>query len=758
MLRLCLAFVAGAAAASHLPRLPSAALVGALLALAVLLALPRRARLLAALLAGGAMYVQAAATALDGRLPRERHGEEFKFVAQIVDFTKVDTSRLVLTAGTDDPALPARLRLAWYEADAVPALGERWLLVARLKVPRGSRNPGGFDYAGWLHRQRIGASGYVLAAQRLALEEATPTARLRRQAVRRIEALLPEDDATAALLAIGVGARHRISRAAWRRYAVTGTSHLMAISGLHIGLAAGAAGLLAWGIGGLLLPRANLRDLAVLAGVPAAAGYAALAGFGVPAQRALLMAAAAAGTLLARRPPQRWTLLALVATLVVLAEPLAVLAPGFWLSFGAVAVLLAAAGHARRRACSLPARSLPARWLGELSALQIALLLGLFPLTAFLFGRSTWLAPLANLVALPVFSIVTVPATLLGLLCAGPAAAVGDVLLWLAWYSLRAVLDLLAALASLPGTELFLAAPRGAARCLFLLPLLWVLLPPGFPGRYLAWLALAAAIAYRPAPPPRGCVDVHTLDVGQGLAVVLRTARRTLLFDAGPAYRGGGSAARAILPFLRAYGIRRLDRLIVSHADGDHAGGVAEVTRALPVADVLAGEPRAGAPTERACRAGQAWRWDDVTFRILHPDRGRLQGNDASCVLEAASAEVRVLLTGDIGAGVERRLVGSGTLAPVALIQVPHHGSATSSSPTFVAALSAQTAVVSAGFANRWGFPKPAVAARWQSAGATLMTTARSGAIHHRLCAQTGAVLLEEYRPATRRYWHDPDD
>lgn len=761
MSRCCLAFVAGAATASRLPYLPPASAAVMLLAMAVVLALAKKARPLAALLAGCAVYLQSAGVALHDRLPPSQYGNDFTFEAEIIDFTKVKGDRTTLLVAPVGNALPGRLRLGWYHAEDTPRLGERWRFVARLRRPRGQRNPGTFDYAGWLHRQRIGASGYVLEGERLSGAARRPGSRLRRQLVERVETLLPGDDARAALLAIAVGARHRITAEAWRRYATTGTSHLMAISGLHVGLAATAAGILGWGlvgsIAGRFAPQANLRDLALLCALPAAAGYAALSGFAVPAQRALLMTAAAALLWLLRRPARPAAALAGIAALVVAADPLAVLAPGFWLSFGAVAVLLAAAGYGGPAPACAGGR-VRAR-LRELTLLQLALLLGLFPLTAGLFGRAAWLAPLANLVVLPVFSAVTVPSALLGLLFGGPAAALGDTLLWLSWYSLRALIAMLDAFAALPGSELRLAAPHAIARFLYLLPLAFVVLPPGFPGRRLAWLAFAAALVERPPPPPNGCLDVHTLDVGQGLAMVLQTEHRTLVFDTGPAYRGGGSSAeRVILPFLESRGIRRIDRLVVSHADEDHAGGVELLLRELEVGDILAGEALPGDLPHRLCRRGEHWHWDGVDFRILHPADGSEDGNDASCVLEAASGPVRTLLTGDIGGRVERRLAGGGELRPVALVQVPHHGSRTSSSTGFVTALGAQSAVVSAGYRNRWGFPKDDVAERWRASGADLVVTAESGAIHHRLCAERGAFLVSEYRLAARRYWHDVDD
>jgi competence protein ComEC len=347
---------------------------------------------------------------------------------------------------------------------------------------------------------------------------------------------------------------------------------------------------------------------------------------------------------------------------------------------------------------------------------------------------------------------------LLGLLLDGPYAGAGDFMLWLAYRSLQLTNRVLLWLTGLPGADYRLASPAGLSSFVLWLPLLWVLLPRGAPGRGLAWLALLFVSVSKPAPPPPGCIDLYSLDVGQGLAIVVRTPARTLLFDTGPAFRGGGnSAEHVVLPFLQSQGIPSLDMLIVSHADQDHAGGMVSVLASLPVATTMLGErPAAEGSTGIQCAAGQNWRWDGIDFAFLHPDPAYpFTGNNASCVLLLRAGKYQVLLTGDIERPVETRLSYGGRLRPVTIVQVPHHGSRTSSSLSFVTALQADVAVVSAGYRNRWGFPKDDVVARWQGAGARVLNTATSGAIHHRLCAGRGLVLETAYRQSAARYWHD---
>jgi competence protein ComEC len=272
-------------------------------------------------------------------------------------------------------------------------------------------------------------------------------------------------------------------------------------------------------------------------------------------------------------------------------------------------------------------------------------------------------------------------------------------------------------------------------------------------------LAALVLVSDRVAGPPAGCADVRMLDVGQGLAVIVRTRQRTLLYDTGAAFRGGSDmASRVVLPYLAAQGIRRIDRLVVSHSDIDHAGGVPRILAGIEVGQVLAGEPGALAGVNaKACRRGRSWRWDGVGFRVLHPPQeGGYADNDASCVMVVAAGDAHLLLTGDIESGVERGLVETGIAGPVQAIVVPHHGSKTSSSAAFVRTLSADLALVSAGYRNRWDLPQPEVVRRWRDAGAAVLVTALDGAIGFRLCDRRGIVSVVKNREHARRVWHEP--
>jgi len=764
--RYCLSTLAGAYALNICPQLPpnwlllvAAPVVAACLSL-------RRLRAAGFLLLGFCVAWTAAWSAINDRLPREQQGKTLSIEVQVTEFPARTGQVLKLVVSpANDARLPARMRLSWYDPPHTPQLGESWRLDVRLRRPRGFTNPTGFDYEGWLFRQGIGATGYIVNGRnnrRLRAKPAAAVSRIRRNFTARLAALLPADDATAVLNAIVVGARQDISRTQWDRYAITGTSHLMAISGLHIGLAAGGIFLLAWMLLSLSRLWANVRDPAIVVAIIAATLYAGVSGFAVPARRAFLMAALAASAVLARRQLPAAKLIAICAFVVLLTDPLSIHAPGFKLSFAAVLLLLWGGFQLQATTSVCTSRVVNALYSGilRLAHLQVALLCGLFPFTVLLFDRAAWLGPPVNLLVLPVFNFLTIPSSLLGMLFDGPLQFAGDIVLRFAHATVRFVLWIVRHAADLPFAKIELAAMSGPMLLVAALPALHAILPPGWPGRRLAWVALLATLLHQPAAPPRGCVDVHVLDVGQGLAVVLQLHSKTLIYDTGPAFRSGSTAAELVLiPFLKRLGVGQPDLLVVSHADLDHAGGVTPLLREFPAARILVGEALADPTLQQApCNAQRTWRWDAITFRVLHPlSSGAWQGNNASCVLQLQTGPYSILLAGDIEAPVENLLLRQNDLQRVTLVVVPHHGSKTSSGPGFVRALRPQTAVVSAGYANRWGFPKPEIVGRWRQVGARVLITAVSGAISQRFCGDGTASTLREQRLSGRRYWHDGD-
>ncbi len=762
MIKSCLSLLAGAYAL-HFTSFIS---INALLPVAVVgagIAWVGGGRVAAAwFIAGCILFALHAQHVIGLRLSPQIEGDSMLTVLQVVDFPRRRGGTTSFVARpVDDHRIPPRVRISWYEAGDQPQIGDVWQFEVRLRRPRGTSNPGVFDYEAWLFRERIGATGYVVNGprnQRLLRNAGDPVSRLRRRIVGRLESVIDDSDTAAVAAAISVGARHGITAEQWLRYARSGTSHLMAISGLHVGLAATSAWFLAAAVCAALRLGGNHLKVAWFASLLVAAGYACLSGFAVPARRAMLMLLLLVVAFLWSREPRPFAILAAACLLVTVLDPLATLAPGFQLSFAAVLVLLwFARRHAKVTSGPLVARLSTGAL--QLAAVQVFLLFGLLPLTVTNFGRVSFVAPVVNFMAVPLFSVVTVPFALAGLLLDGPLAAAGDAALRIAAKSIELLQWLIDRSLSIPGGAVTTATAGTVAGFCLASVLAWVVLPRGWPGRHVAMLATLALVSNRVEGPPEGCVDVRLLDVGQGLAVVLRTRQRTLLYDTGARYPGGGDmATRVVLPYLAAQRITRLDRLVVSHSDIDHSGGFAPVLAALDVPKVLAGEPHElPGGSAVACRTGEAWRWDGVAFRVLHPPaRGRYTGNDASCVILVEAGDARLLLTGDIESGVERALTRSGIPGPVDVIVVPHHGSHTSSSAAFIASVSARKALVSAGYRNRWGLPRPDVVQRWQAAGADVLVTSHDGAIGARLCDRAGIVQLSRNRQQSRRLWQEP--
>ncbi len=707
--------------------------------------------------------MQAASDITDARLDPKFAGDSMITVARVVDFPKrAGSSVSFVIEAIDDARIPPRSRLSWFDAPQVPEIGEIWELEVRLRRPRGNSNPGLFSLEDWMFREKLLASGYVVSGSRnrlLAKNDLSAIDDYRRSFVHRAAGV---DSATAAVLAaIAVGTRHMLSRADWDRYAKTGTSHLMAISGLHIGLAAAATFTVFVLLCGGLRLRGNHVDQATIAGLIMAAIYACVSGFAVPAQRATLMLALAACAMLYRRQIAPGRIVALAAIALFVIDPVAIMLPGFKLSFAAVALLLGLARTFTRSWQGPAMLRKPTVLVSQLVDMQMGLLLGLMPLTILLFQRVALLAPVANLLAVPVFSLVTVPLTLASMLVDPVWGAAGSALLRWSAVSVSMLERLIGWLAALPVADTVVAGIDGfdsVILCIIFLPALWVILPRGWPGRWIAPLAVIALLLHKPAGPPRACIDAQVLDVGQGLAVVVQSRQHTLVFDTGASYRDGGSAAEQfVVPFLRHRGISRVDWLVVSHADDDHAGGVAAMIRDIGIDQILAGEALADdGLSAQACREGQFWYADGIAFEILHPpgDAG-FSGNNASCVLAVAAGQHRMLLTGDIETAAEASLLAREALSKADVVLIPHHGSLTSSSPPLVNQLAPDYAIVSTGYGNRWGFPKERVTQRWLGSGADVLDTASSGAIGFRMCANGGISRLRRERLRRQRFWHD---
>ena len=658
---------------------------------------------------------------------------------------------------------PARILVHWYEGKGRPGVmpqpGQRWQLQLRLRPPRGLVNPGGFDYEQWLFSQGIGATGWVrpdAGNGRLSGAVSCRLAGVRADLARRISRAVGDRPAAAYVLGLSIGAYQALPDEEWEKLRRTGTIHLISISGFHIALLAAPAALLGWAIGGALLAlgwRGRPRVIAGGVAFLAALAYGGLAGFSVPTARSVIAVALAAMLASQRRAISGTGLLATVLVVVLLIEPLAPLTPGFWLSFAGVMVLMVVGMHASKPAsspASTPA-SIPAGTAGgmhggsqrawhrawhlachhasSLLLTQLCMTIALAPLTILWFGQLPMAGALANLVAIPTFSLVLLPLTLLGTVMVVVAPAAGALVLGRAADGFDRWRQFVDWCAGLPGAVWHFPAPGNLAVMLSLAGVVLLLWPRPWPVRWLAPLLLSGMLAPAVDPVPDGGLRVTVLDVGQGLAVLVQTAGHALLYDSGPSYRAGDAGERVVVPALQAVGVRQLDALMISHADADHRGGAPSVFGRYPSAALLGTDVQA----RRAlpCRAGDRWRWDGVRFDVLHPQAVTPgdADNATSCVLRIATGKAHVLLTGDIEAAAELALLARGGPGVVDLVLAPHHGSRSSSTEAFVQATQPRYVVFSTGHLNRWHFPSAVVMRRWQDTGACLLDTAEHGSL-----------------------------
>lgn len=806
-----LGLVGGAAWLHAQPSLPGGALqalcvLAALLA-AALLSLPARRPFVAVLrpalaaaasaLLGFAWAAFVAHGALSQELAKEDEGRDVEIVGTVdsLPSRQQGSTRFNFAVEAPRATVPPRIVLSWYATGSrpLPELlpGERWRLKVRLQRPHGNANPHGFDYELWLLEQGIRATGYVRTEGRNErAADFVPSAhnlveRARHDIREHIADALQGRRYAGVIAALAMGDQRGISQQDWQTFSRTGIAHLVSISGLHITMIAGLAACLAGCLwrNSCFMPDLQLPLLvpapriAVLAGLLAAWAYVALAGFGVPAQRTLYMLAVVAVAMWLDRLSAISHVLALAAGVVVLLDPWAVMWPGFWLSFGAVAVILYATvgrmGHARAAtlADGAAAQARPtaggaswqARQLAGLrlaATTQFAVTAGLVPLTVLLFSQVSLVSPLANAVAIPVISLLVTPLALLGSVL--PAALAAPVLQCAHWL-LEQLLDMLQWLAAQPIAVWSAPIPSWPVFALALAGTAWALAPRGWPLRWLGLACWLPLLAGRPDSPPPGTLRAIAFDVGQGMAILVETANHRLLYDTGPAYTpeaNGGN--RVILPYLRARGINTLDVMVVTHSDSDHTGGALAILAGIHSDRVLSSLPAehpvvAAAVRHERCAAGQAWEWDGVHFEVLHPARESyaepaLKPNARSCMLRVSAKGGSMLLPGDIEAQQEAQLLAAAPDKLAAgILLAPHHGSATSSTPAFMAAVRPQHGIFQVGYRNRYRHPRADVVQRYRAAGAAVWRTDEAGAVELELGTR---ATLRAYRQQHARYWH----
>lgn len=627
----------------------------------------RPLRPLALFLLGMAWTTWHAGAALNDRWPVARDGEAITLTGEVTGLVTRDGYRLrfVFEPGREHAAVPRRIRVTAYRPPEIPRAGERWRLTLVMHSPRGRSNPHAFDFERWLLARGIGATASWVSGRRTGPPRPADVDHTRLAVAERLQAAAPDLRAAGLMRALAVADRSGLDGATRDLLRHTGTAHLLAISGLHVGMVAGVAAMLAGGLGalaGLLLPGIDRRRAAVLGALAAAAGYALLAGFTLPTRRAVVMLAVFAGALLVRRvlAPGQALLVALAA--VLLLDPLAPLDGGFWLSFAAVGVLVWIFGW----------RPGAGGWLRRMFVAQFAIVFGMLPLVIGWFQQVTPVAVVANLAAIPVTGILILPSLLVAVVMQSlgwpgaswllmiPVQAIDLLLAWLDWLS------------AWPGARWPVAGGTILGLVAGFCGGLWLLAPRGVPGRGLGVLLLAPLLIPVADRPASGAVELWALDTGRGQAILIVTAGSTWLYDAGPGRAGEWNRVDSVLaPAIRGPGGGRLDGVIISQDSGTFAGGLSDLRARYDPATIYSVRPDRHAG-EKACRAGLAWREHGVGFRFLHPSPGLpYRARDSACVLHVDTGSTDILIAGAASDAVLDRLIEHGPL-PAADILVAH--------------------------------------------------------------------------------------
>ncbi|MEE9425472.1 MAG: DNA internalization-related competence protein ComEC/Rec2 [Methylococcales bacterium] len=761
----CVCFVAGVAGFQLMHTLPQIGWL-ALVAGIVALCLSRKFFYPVFLIAGWCWAWAFAAWALSNRLPAELEGKTLTVLASIITIPQCSRNvcrfnALIKSAETtgiaivDKKSVSRHVKLSWYYPSQTIKAGQHWLLTIRLKRPHGMMNPGGFDYEQWLFANRIDATGYVRCKQdcKQLVENITFREWIQKQRhslYLHLQEYLEISSVSGLITGMTLGIRDDIRPQQWEVLRNTGTAHLMAISGLHVGL---VAGLVFWILKRLTawvgVKRWSPHQLAAIGAMTCAVGYALLAGLSVPTQRALIMLGIIFGSVLLQTSIRPFHLLALSAVVVVIVNPLAVLSAGFWLSFGAVVVI----------SLLLLGRNQALGYWQATWSIGWRVALGLAPLLLLFFGSVSVVAPLANLIAVPIVSLVVVPVSLFGVVLSDLFEPLASAAFWLASAALSTVMWYLEQLSVLPFSTLLRPRPDLWVVALGVVGVLLLLSPKGMQARWLGIILLLPAVFPRITGVDDGTARITVLDVGQGLSSVIETANHTLVFDTGirlsPKFDMGSAV---LIPYLRSRAISQVDTLVLSHTDADHIGGANALLAAMPVVHEISSYPQQvpGRSVEY-CEPGKQWEWDGVSFIILAPLSPYFNSeNNNSCVIQVTAGDDSVLLTGDIEAEAEIRLVDeyAERLASTVLV-APHHGSKTSSSSKFLDAVQPELALIPAGYCNQYGFPHRSVVKRYQNI--LMLNTAHSGAISLTIGGRQGFEGLQsvtEYRHQSIRYWN----
>jgi competence protein ComEC len=640
-----------------------------------------------------------------------------------------------------------KVKLAWYQTDITKIhANDNWQFLVKLKRNNSYQNFAGFDYEKWLFFKQIDATGYVKKSkfnQKISTINTLSIHKIRQKIRHNLQPFLSKLEFGGVINALIIGDRSLITPKHWEIFKNTNTTHLSVISGLHIGLVSGLIFMFfskLWRKCSYCLRKIPAQVFGSYFGVMAAFIYALMAGFSIPTQRAVSMASVVFLSIIFRRHHSLWQLYALTLLVVLIINPLSVLSIGFWLSFYVIGIIILTIKRLKGR-----------HWLWKLILMQLFITLSTLPLVLWFFTQASIFSMPANLLAIPVFSFITVPSALMGAISSLlPFDIVTNFLFKVANQSLIYLSFFLDYLQNIPINQWHYTFNSATDLMLIIIFLSLFFVKKYLKSRLIIGFSIVTLLIIPDSTLKNNEVKISLLDVGQGLSVVIQSKSHILLFDTGVRFRSGFNLGEAVIvPYLKSKNTNKIDKIILSHDDNDHIGGLDGVLKHLEVDSIIAKSSKKISHKTISCTP-QTWKWDGIIFEIFNTGLN-FKGNNQACLLKVSNQKFSILLSADIEKKAEQYLVKNfAKKLKSSVLVVPHHGSKTSSSYAFLTTVSPKIAVISSGYKNRFKHPFKAVVQRYQSENIKLLNTACSGQIDILLSTK---IQIQEYRKSFGKYY-----
>ena len=685
--------------------------------------------------------------ALQANIDEKYFNTSINVVGTIADIPKISKHKTQFIFNVIEP-FNATIKLAWYDKSKVKLRsGDQWKFLIKIKHNNSYQNKGGFDFEQWLFFKKFDATGYVRRSnsnQILKLNSGLSIDSVRQNIRQRLLDSITQLEFIGVINALIIGDRSLLNDSHWELFKSTNTTHLSVISGLHIGLISGFVFLLfsfLWRQCSLCALKLPASIVGAYFGLFSALSYALIAGFSIPTQRAFIMASVVFLSIIFRRNHSVWQLYGGALLMVLVTNPLSVFSVGFWLSFYVVAVIIYGVSQHQDR-----------HWLFRLLYIQLLISLSTVPLIAWFFSSGSILSPIANIVSIPVFSIITTPFSLLGIaLSYMELITLSDFVFSIANQSLIYLSIFLQYLQDFKFNQWQYTLISTSVLTLLIISILIWLLPSALKLRKIAFILAAVALLQPIDKITQDEVVITTLDVGQGLSHVVRTQNHVLVFDAGARYRSGFNMGEAVItPYLKSHQVDSIDLVVISHGDNDHIGGLNGLSKAVPINEIVSSVPEKVSSIASRCQDKASWNWDGVVFKMLNISHN-FSGNNGSCVLKISNSNHSIILTGDIEKKAEKHLVNTwGNKLKADVLISPHHGSKTSSSELFLTTVSPRFVIVSSGYKNQFNHPANTILDRYKAHGIAILNTNCSGQIEVKL---NNEITISHYRQEEKRYY-----